>query len=83
MQERLETEAGVLEENPTPKGRGGPLYRIQVRWQAPGGTFRAMEALVRIQQGASPPVEILWRSYALAPEQGPGSASGAEETPES
>ncbi|MFZ1539107.1 MAG: type II secretion system protein GspK [Chromatiaceae bacterium] len=79
MQDRLETEAGVLGENPTPKGRGGPLYRIQVRWQAPGGTFRAMETLVRIQQGASPPVEILWRSYALAPEQAPGSASGAEE----
>ena len=81
MQDRLETETAILEETPTPKGRGGPLYRIQVRWRAPGGTFRFMESLVRIQQGISPPVEILWRRHALAPEQALGSSIGEEEGP--
>lgn len=80
MQDRLETETAILEETPTPKGRGGPLYRIQVRWRAPGGTFRFMESLVRIQQGISPPVEILWRRH-LAPEQASGSSIGEEEGP--
>lgn len=81
IQDRLDTETAVLEETPTPKGRGGPLYRIQVRWRAPGVTFRFMESLVRIQQGMSPPVEILWRRQALAPEQDSGRVIGEEEGP--
>ena len=82
MQDRLETETAILDDTPTPKGRGGPLYRIQVRWRAPGGTFRFMESLVRIQQGTSPPVEILWRRQALAPEQASGSSFVEGEGPE-
>jgi general secretion pathway protein K len=78
MQDRLESATAVLGETVTPQGRGGPLYRIQVRWRAPGGTFRFMESLVRIEQGLSPPVEILWRRHALAPEQASGSFVGAE-----
>ncbi len=81
MQGRLDTETAVLPETPTPQGRGGPLYRIQVSWHAPGGTFRAMESLVRIQQGISPPVEILWRRQVLVPEQALGSMTGEEEGP--
>ncbi len=81
MQDRLDTETAVLQETPTPQGRGGPLYRIQVRWRAPGGTFRSMESLVRIQQGISPPVEILWRRQVQAPEQASGSMTGEGEGP--
>lgn len=79
VQDRLETEAGTLGEKPSPKGRGGPLYRIQVRWEAPGDTFRAMEALVRIQQDSHPPVEILWRNYTPGLGQAPGTLGGADE----
>jgi general secretion pathway protein K len=79
VQDRLGTETGVLEGKPLPKGRGGPLYRVQVRSEAPGGTFRAMEALVRVQQGATPPVEILWRNDTPEPEQAPGNVNGAED----
>ncbi len=68
MRDRLQQEAEVLGDMPGPAGRGGPLYRIQVRWRAPGGAFRAMEALVRVQAGGLPPVAVLARRFAIASE---------------
>lgn len=65
LQNRLEEEAAVLNRPLQPRGRGGPLYRIQVRWQGPNGTTRTMEALARIQMGMVPPVTILYRHYAI------------------
>ena len=65
LEERLTQEAAVLGEHSTVMGRGGPLYRIQVRWQASGVEgYRSMEALTRIELGGQPPVQILWRRYA-------------------
>lgn len=65
LEERLAQEAEVLGEFSTITGRGGPLYRIQVRWQAPGGGFRSMEALTKIELGGQPPLQVLWRRYVL------------------
>jgi general secretion pathway protein K len=57
-------------------GRGGPLYRVRVARsstqdgsQSATGTATgpAMEALVRIEVGGQPPVQVLWRRYGLAP----------------
>jgi general secretion pathway protein K len=80
MRDRLQQEAEVLGDMPGPVGRGGPLYRIQVRWRAPGGAFRAMEALVRVQAGGLPPVEVLARRFAIASEPvGDAMADGLDE----
>jgi general secretion pathway protein K len=65
------------------QGRGGPLYRIRVAHAAtgtadaaevgspaglsPGAKGPAMEVLVRVEQGAQPPYNVLWRRYGLAP----------------
>ena len=53
-------------------GRGGPLYRIRVARAAPNAASQsanglAMEALVRVDQGGKPPVQVEWRRYGLAP----------------
>lgn len=45
--------------------RGGPLYRIQVKEQGGAGTARAMEALVEISPGRSPPFRVHWRRFGL------------------
>jgi general secretion pathway protein K len=45
--------------------RGGPLYRIQVKEQARAGTARAMEALVEIVPGQTPPYRLRWRRFGL------------------
>lgn len=65
LEERLAQEAEVLGEPSTVLGRGGPLYRIQVRWQAPGHGYRSMEALAKIELVSQPPLQVLWRHYAL------------------
>ncbi len=65
LEERLAQETEILGESSTVAGRGGPLYRIQVRWQAPGEGYRSMEALTKIELGSQPPVQVLWRRYAV------------------
>jgi general secretion pathway protein K len=45
--------------------RGGPLYRVRVVQDTPGGGSRQMEALVRVQSGGRPPFAVLWRRYGL------------------
>jgi general secretion pathway protein K len=45
--------------------RGGPLYRIQVKEQGRAGTARAMEALVEIVPGQTPPYRLRWRRFGL------------------
>ena len=65
LEERLAQEAKVLGESSTVSGRGGPLYRIQVRWQASGEAYRSMEALAKIELGGQPSLQVLWRRYAL------------------
>jgi general secretion pathway protein K len=57
-------------------GRGGPLYRIRVaRASSKGGSQSAkglaMEALVRVDPGGKPPVQVEWRRYGLAPPSPP------------
>ncbi len=59
--------------------RGGPLYRIRVMQDTPGGGSRQMEALVRVMRDERPPFEVLWRRYGLlagAPDAGQLSTSG-------
>ena len=65
LEERLAQEAEVLGEPSIFSGRGGPLYRIQVRWQASGAAYRSMEALAKIEVGGQPPLQVLWRHYAF------------------
>lgn len=45
--------------------RGGPLYRLQVQEQGGAATARAMEALVEIVPGQTPPYRLRWRRYGL------------------
>ncbi len=45
--------------------RGGPLYRIQVREQGPAASARAMEALVELAPGQTPPFQVRWRRFGL------------------
>lgn len=49
-----------------PVNRGGPLYRIRVSRNAADAPAMAMEALVSIQPGQTPPFRIRWRRYGLA-----------------
>ena len=65
LEERLAQEAEVVGETSYVAGRGGPLYRIQVRWQASGEGYRSMEALIKIELGSQPPVQVLWRRFAV------------------
>lgn len=51
-----------------PVDRGGPLYRIRVRRNGADAPVMAMEALVAIHPGQTPPVRIRWRRYGLATE---------------
>lgn len=66
-------------------GGGGPLYRIRVARAAagtdqamgadpetvPASAGLAMEALVRVEPGTSPPVSVMWRRYGLVAQPGP------------
>jgi general secretion pathway protein K len=52
-------------QGPVAVNRGGPLYRIQVKEQGAGATARAMEALVEVTPGQSPPYQVRWRRFGL------------------
>lgn len=65
MEDRLAEEAEVMGQQTPVVGRGGPLYRITVRWQGPGGAYRTMQALTKVEAGSPSPVTVLWRRYAL------------------
>ena len=45
--------------------RGGPLYRIQVKEQGGAKSARAMEALVEITPGQTPPFRLHWQRFGL------------------
>ena len=45
--------------------RGGPLYRIQVKEEGGVKSARAMEALVEIAPGQTPPFRLRWRRFGL------------------
>lgn len=45
--------------------RGGPLYRIQVKEQGGAKSARAMEALVEVTPGQTPPLRLRWRRYGV------------------
>jgi len=68
MEQRLEEEANadIVGDELLPLNRGGPLYRIRVTGKTADGARRNMEALVKIQRNARPPVTFMWRRYALA-----------------
>ena len=66
VEERRQQNEAVLGKTALSTDRGGPLYRIRVGWATETGAFRAMEALVRVQLGNQPPIQVLERRYALA-----------------
>ncbi|WP_295390133.1 type II secretion system protein GspK [uncultured Thiodictyon sp.] len=59
---QLQVQDRDAQASPGAGGRGGPLYRIQVREQGSVGTVRAMEALVDTQHPANP---VRWRRFGL------------------
>jgi general secretion pathway protein K len=59
-----ELSSGVTEPG-RPISRGGPLYRVRVSRGGRGEAPMSMEALVRLEAGASPPFRVLWRRYGL------------------
>lgn len=45
--------------------RGGPLYRVRVTRMVEDQPGLSMEALLRVEQGRTPPFFILWRRFGL------------------
>lgn len=62
---------GLAESEQTgPFLRGGPLYRVRVSWLGHGQARQTMEALLRLERGASPPYRLLWRRTGLSADLG-------------